>query len=470
MSSFLYRSLEQQLADEIEQGRWQAGDRLPSIRALVQAHGLSKTTVMHALSRLEARGVIESRPKAGFFVRARYQPASITTKAPVPTPVPVSVGAVTQELMCRSAAFDISPDAAMKEPLSAGLLQLNRLVARELRRQKGLHQYYDEPAGSPQLRETLSRRYKRQGCPADPADITITAGCQQGLFFALMCLCQRGDVVAVESPAFYGVLQMLEALGLKALEIPSDMVQGIDLDVLEQVCERWPVKACVITPSFATPTGALMPLDRQQQLLALAGQYDFQVIEDDIYRELSFSQSLSPLQALDREERVILCGSVSKTLSRDLRVGWVISSRWAAEIQRLKLVTSLATSRYAQQGVASFIDEGGYDRHLRRYIPQLQQQRDELITTIQHTWPEGIGYTVPQGGLALWVQLPDWVDSMTVYARAREQNILITPGTLFSATDHFRHCLRISYAHPWNGERKKALCALGAILRQVIQC
>lgn len=471
MNNFLYRSLEQQLSEEIEQGRWQPGDRLPSIRTLVQEQGLSKTTVMHALNRLEARGLIESRPKAGFFVRPQYKPIPVNEPSrniiSSPAPVPVSVNAVTQELMCRSAAFDISPDAGTREALPPGLLQLNRTVARELRRQKGLHQYYDEPAGSQQLRDILARRYKRQGCQVDACDLTITTGCQQALFFALMCLCQRGDLVAVESPGFYGVLQLLEGLGLKAIEIPCDPVQGMDLDVLAQAAEKWPIKACVVTPSFATPTGALMPLENRKQLLVLAEQYDFHIVEDDIYRELAFDHPMPPLQALDRQGRVILCGSISKTLSRDLRVGWVISERWREEIQRLKLVTSLATSRYVQQGVASFIEDGGYDRHLRRYIPNLQAQRDELITTIQYEWPMPCASSVPQGGLTLWVELPQHIDSMQVYARAREQDILITPGALFTAADHFRNCIRISYTHPWNPDRKAALNVLGSILAEI---
>ena len=467
MGRFLYRSLEQGIAEEIEQGRWQPGDRLPSIRALVQTHGLSKTTVMHALNRLEARGLIESRPKAGFFVRAQYKPMKVAVP-PVPeapAPVPVSVNAVTQELMCRSAAFDISPSAGMRDPLTPGLLQLNRTVARELRRQKGLHQYYDEPAGSQQLREVLARRYKRQGCQVEAEDFTITAGCQQALCFVLMTLCQRGDLVAVESPGFYGVLQLLEALGLKALEIPSDPQTGMDLDVLAQVAEQWPVKACVVTPSYATPTGALMPLENRKRLLALAEQHDFHIVEDDIYRELAFDHPVSPLQGLDRTGRVLLCGSISKTLSRDVRVGWVISRQWQPEIQRLKLVTSLATSRYVQQGLAAFIEEGGYDRHLRRYVPNLQAQRDELIRFVQNEWQVPCVTPVPQGGLTLWLQLPEQIDSMKVYARARERDVLITPGALFTATNQFRNCLRVSYAHPWSEERIQALQALGGILQ-----
>lgn len=466
-SRFLYGALEQQLAGDIAQGRWQPGDRLPSIRTLVEQSGLSKTTVMHALNRLEEQGLVEARPKAGFFVSAPLAAPAVTREeATLPPPVPVSVTSVTQELMCRSAAFDICPEAGVREPLTLGLQALNRVVSRELRQQRGLHQYYDEPAGSPELREHLARRYLRSGCRVQAEDFTVTAGCQQALSFALMCLCQPGDLVAVESPGFYGVLQLLEMLGVKVLEVPSDPHRGMNIDVLEQVLQRWPVKACVVTPAFATPTGAVMPPDAQRRLLALAEQHDFHIVEDDIYRELSFGSALSPLYALDRNGRVLLCGSASKTLSRDLRVGWVISARWQAEIRRLKLVTSLATSRYVQQGLAAFIGEGEYDRHLRRYLPALRQQRDELLRFVQQEWGVPCSYAVPQGGLAVWLKLPESVNAMSLYARARECGVLITPGPLFSASHRFQNCVRISYAHPWSPQRLEALKTLGAVLAE----
>ncbi len=470
MSEFLYSALEQYLAEGIAQGRWQAGERLPSIRSLAQEQALSKTTVMHALSRLEARGLIEARPKAGYFVRARHKTIQPPT-APAHTadPTPVSVSAVTQDLMCRSAAFDILPEVEAKTGQAPGLLQLNRTVARELRRQRGQqHQYYDALAGSEPLRDALARRYKRQGCLLEADDLTVTAGCQQALFFSLMCLCQPGDLVAIESPGFYGVLQLAETLGLKVLEIPSTPDQGIDLDALAASAERWSIKVCVVTPSYATPSGALMPLENRKQILNLAQQFDFHIIEDDIYRELAFTRPLPPIQSFDSEGRVLLCGSVSKTLSRELRVGWVSSRKYRAELQRLKLVTSLAGSRYVQNGLAAFIEDGGYDRHLRRYLPQLQAQRDELISFIQDNWPVACAFHPPEGGLTLWLQLPEPIDTMKVYALARDQGILITPGVLFSASGRYPNCLRLSYAHPWTEERLKALDKLGLIISALI--
>ncbi|MGB0466530.1 MAG: PLP-dependent aminotransferase family protein [Pontibacterium sp.] len=470
MADFLYASLEKDLTEAIEQGSWSAGDRLPSIRALAQARSLSKTTVMHALNRLEARGLIESRPKAGFFVRSCFQSSiPATIEVPTPSPAPVSVNEITQELMRRSAAFDILPEAGDQEETTPGLVQLNRTLARALRNRSGQkHQYYDEPAGSMSLRTLLTKRYRRLGCQFEAGDITVTAGCQQAMFFALMCVCQRGDLVVVESPGFYGILQLLEALGLQVLEIPACPETGLDLVMLEQVLSQWPVKACVVTPAFSTPGGAVMPLENRARLLSMAELYDFTIVEDDIYGDLSFSHRIAPLQASDPNGRVMLCGSVSKTLSRDLRLGWVVSVRHHKELQRLKLVTSLAGSRFVQQGVAAFIEEGDYDRHVRRYVHQLQRQRDELIHVIQHDWQVHCRFSVPQGGLTLWVQLPESIDTLGLYGCAREAGVLITPGALFSASGYYKNCLRISYAHCWNPVRKKALLELGRLLERAL--
>lgn len=182
----------------------------------------------------------------------------------------------------------------------------------------------------------------------------ITSGCQHALFLALKACCKAGDLVAVESPCFYGTLQLLEFLQLRVLEIPSTPAKGMQLDLLENALERWSIQACIITPAFATPTGALMPKAQQQRLLELAEQQDFAIIEDDIYRELSFYQRLTPLKAIDTNGRVILCGSLSKTLSRDLRLGWIEAGRWHTQVLQMKLVTQLASSRFMQQGVTEF--------------------------------------------------------------------------------------------------------------------
>lgn len=467
---FRYFALEQQLREAIRARRWAVGERLPSIRQLCRDHGLSKATVQHALHRLEASGLVVSRPKSGFFVAAAAaeplpQPLS---RSSVMAPAPVSVSELFQDIMRRSAAFDLLPEVSRGQPspgpASPGLAALNRAVGRALRRERGDNaQYYDNPAGHEGLREQLSLHHARRGWHAGLDDFCVTSGCQHALFLSLLSVCRAGDVVAVESPGFYGTLQLLEQLGLQALEVPTSAQTGMDVDALAQMLERWPVRACVVTPAFATPTGASLQLSAQRQLLALAERHDFAVIEDDINADLGFERVPDPLKAIDRDQRVILCGSFSKSLSRDLRLGWVSGGRWHEPILRAKLVSQLASCRYQQQGVADFLAEGAYTSHLRRQRKALRQQRDQLLDAL-HRSALACSVSAPQGGLAVWVEVDRALDTVALYPQALAAGVVITPGPLFSASGQFRRCLRIAYAHAWSEQRRAALLRLIELL------
>jgi DNA-binding transcriptional MocR family regulator len=326
------------------------------------------------------------------------------------------------------------------------------------------HHYYDEPSGDSDLREQLAQRYRRYGCERNADDFCITAGCQQSLFLALMASCQRGDIVAVESPGFYGVLQLLEQLGLQVVEIPSSSITGLDADALERALQQWNIRACVVTPAYATPTGATLPVSTRKKLLLLAEQYDLALIEDDIYCELGFLGRPDPLKAADKTGRVILCSSFSKSLSRDVRIGWIDAGRWHNQVKRLKLVTLLANSRFVQQGLTSFLKDGGYDAHLRRQREQLRLQRDQLVRFLDENWAADIRFSVPEGGLAIWLQFPEGVDTLSAYGTALSKGVVITPGSLFSSTDHYRNYLRLSFLHPLTAARQNALRTLMGVL------
>lgn len=461
---YRYQQLENWLLQGIREQRWRLGERLPSIRTLCEQQGVSKATVQHALQRLEAQGLVEARPKAGYFVR--LQPKTMRaprSRVQVEAPRPVTVSELFLDVMRRSAAFDLLPDLHAGE-VPSGIVALNRALGRALRRQKGDdHQYYDEPAGDPGLREQLSLHAARRGWTVLPEQLCITSGCQHALFLALMACCRRGDIVAVESPGFYGVLQLLEQLELQVVEVPSSSEQGMDIEALEAALERWDIKACVVSPAFATPGGALMPKEARKRLLALADANDLAIIEDDIYADTAFGQVPDPLKALDSSDRVILCSSFSKSLSRDLRLGWISGARWHQKILHLKLVTQLASSRYQQQGVAEFMRDGSYATHLRRQRNELRTQRDRLIASL-HAWPGEIRVSTPLGGLAIWLELPESIDTLAAYPAALQQGVVITPGPLFSVSGQFRNCLRISYAHPWDGRRIEALSRLPELL------
>ena len=470
---FLYQKLEKWLLQGIQEQRWQVGKRLPSIRTLCREQKLSKATVQHALQRLEAQGLVESRPKAGYFVALQpAAPKKPISRAQTEAPRQATVSDLLLDIMGRSAAFDLLPDLTGGD-LPPGIVALNRSIGRSLRRQRGGdYHYYDAPSGNLELREQLTLHYSRRGWMADPDELCITSGCQHALFLALMASCKCGDVVAVESPGFYGSLQLLEQLDLQVVEIPTSTETGIDVDALEEALKRWKITACIVSPAFATPSGAFMPISTKKRILELAEQHDLAIVEDDIYADTAFSTVPDPLKALDSNNRVILCSSFSKCLSRDLRLGWISGARWHARILHLKLVTQLASSRYLQQGVADFIKQGDFAAHLRRQRGELLNRRDQLIANMR-SWPFDLRVSQPEGGLAVWVELSESVDTLTAYSKALKQGIVITPGPLFSTSGQFRNCLRISFAHGWDERRVGALSRLKEYLesaKEKVRC
>ncbi|GAA0785189.1 PLP-dependent aminotransferase family protein [Marinobacterium sediminicola] len=460
--TYRYQQLEKWILQGIRDQRWPPGERLPSIRELCEYKQLSKATVMHALQRLEAQGILEARPKSGYYVTHPANTPSVSSR--IAPPRPVTVSDLLLDIMQRSAAFDLLPMLNAGD-LPVAMVSLNRCIGRALRRQKGsAHQYYDQPAGDAELRKQLALHAARRGWSTGRDQLCITSGCQHALFLALMACCEPGDVIAVEAPGFYGVLQLLQQLGLKAVEVPTTIDSGMDPEALEQVLTKWKVRACVLSPAFSTPSGALMPEQSRRRILELASRHDMAVIEDDIYADTGFTETPPPIKALDTEERVILCSSFSKSLSRDLRLGWISGARWHERIQHLKLVTQLASSRYLQQGVAEFMADGGYASHLRRQRSVLSARRDQLMRELSR-WPHVQSFSRPAGGLASWVEFSPDVDVLAMYHQALKQGVVLTPGPLFSVSGQYRNCLRISFAHPWDEKRLEALAKVPQLIR-----
>lgn len=465
--TFLYEELEQRLRAQIVSGQLADGSRLPSVRVMCAEHQLSKSTVLTAYARLEAAGLIEARPKSGYFVSRKLQSLRLPRQSqPDMQPAFISLDRVLLDIMGQSAAFDLKPGAntaAYSEPL-------RRCLARAARGQTGQEQhYYDEPAGLIGLRQQLVRRCAEGGSRVAADDIVVTGGCQHSLLLALMAVTQSGDTVAVESPGFYGVLQLIEALGLKAVEVPSSPTTGVSPDALALAMQHWPIKAVVLTPNYATPTGACMPEAHKLRILSLVQAQGIALIEDDIYGDLTFGlQRPRSLHSYDCDNgnsgSVILCSSFSKSLSRDLRIGWIVPGRYKAQVKRLKLVTQLASSRTSQKALQMFLEEGSYERYLRLHRQQLAQQCRQLQRLISELFPQAVGCSQPEGGLALWLELPESVDTLALYNRARQQGISITPGNLFTSQARYSHCLRLSFAHPWNEARVAALTQVSQLL------
>ncbi len=453
---FLYAHLADELGEAIGRGALRAGDRLPSVRRLAQERSVSVATVLEAYLRLENAGLIEVRPKSGHFVRKR---GAVTAEPRTPrtcsTPSRVTVSDAYVEILSAMRDPELLPlGCATVDPSYLPIGALNRTITQLTREMTTIGGRYEGAPGLITLRRQIARRAVEVGVALAEADLCTTIGATEGLSLALRAVARPGDVVAVESPAYFGVLQAIESLGLRALEIPANPKTGLDVAAFEEIVRSQPIRALMVTPTISNPLGSIMTDEDRERLVRITRRLDIPVIEDDVYGELVFDGSHPrPLRAFagpSEDSHVILVSSVSKTLAPGYRVGWIAGGRWHDQIVRLKYGHTLACPSLLGMAVAEFLASGGYDRHLRRLrtamAANLERYREAIVTQ----FPEGTRVSSPRGGFVLWVELPPGVDSLVLHEQALRKRIVVAPGPLFSARQRFTNFIRVSAGTPWN--------------------
>jgi DNA-binding transcriptional MocR family regulator len=467
----LYMNLAELLSARIEQGFYRPGDRLPSVRALSTEHGVSLSTVQQAYRQLEDNGLAAPRPKSGYFVpTARQLPALPVVGRPMQRPVEISQWDQVVELMRNSPRDDIVQlGRGMPDVSSPTLKPLLRELARLSRHQAMPGLYYDSIYGTVALREQIARLLVDAGCQLGVADIVVTTGCHEALSSSIRAVCEPGDIVAVDSPSFFGAMQTLKGLGMKALEIPTDPITGISLEALELALEQWPIKAIQLTPNCNNPLGYIMPEQRKRALLTLAQRFDVAIIEDDVYGDLAFSYPRPrTIKSFDEDGRVLLCSSFSKTLAPGLRVGWVAPGRYLERVLHMKYIGTGSTATQPQLAIADFIKAGHYEPHMRRMRSQYQRSRDLMIDWVTRYFPDGTRCSRAQGGFMLWVELPDGFDTQKLNRQLLEQGVQIAVGSIFSASGKYRNCLRMNFASKPTPQIEQAVQKVGAAASQLL--
>ncbi len=466
---YLYEHLADELSQAIDRGALRAGDRLPSVRQLAHERSVSVATVLEAYLRLENAGMIEVRPKSGHFVRRRAL-ATAEPRAPrvCVTPQKVTVGGAYTKILASMRDPELLPfGCATIDPSYLPMAALNRTVIQILREIQTVEARYEAAPGLLTLRRQVARRLVATGAVLGEDDLCTTIGGTEGLSLALRAVAKPGDVLAVESPAYFGILQIIEGLGMRAIEIPAHPRNGLDVDGFEELIKTQPVKAVVVSPTLLNPLGSIMPDDAREQLVRVTKRHDIAVIEDDVYGELVFDGTRPrPLRAFapGPDSHVLLVGSVSKTLAPGYRVGWVAGGRWQDQIVRLKHGASLACPSLHGMAVAEFLASGGYDRHLRRLRAALSGNVDRYREAIATTFPDGTRVSQPRGGFVLWVELPQGVDSLQLHEHALRKRIVVAPGPLFSARGRFSNFLRISCGTPWSPRVEAGLDTLARMV------
>ncbi|WEK34328.1 MAG: PLP-dependent aminotransferase family protein [Candidatus Pseudobacter hemicellulosilyticus] len=461
------RALEQQISREV----LKAGDKLPSIRTVQREYGVSMNTAVQAFFVLERKALVESRPQSGYYVSNSFKrrlavpstskPAAPRQQEQAEALIDAFFRNMNQPGLTR---FSLGvPDDALLP-----IAKLNKGLVQAMRTLPGSGTGYEDLQGNLRLRRQIARWSFTWGSTLTEDDLVTTAGAINALSYSLMALTKPGDTLAVESPVYFGILQLARSLGLKVLELPTHPVTGLELSALKKMLSR--INVCLLIPNFNNPLGSCMPEDHKKELVAMLAGNGIPLIEDDMYGDVYFGDSRPrPCKAFDETGSVLWCGSVSKTLAPGYRVGWVAPGRYRDQILRLKQLHAISTTTLTQEVIAGFLENGRYEHHLRNMRRILHTNSLHFSRAIADHFPEGTRVSRPQGGFVLWTELPAAIDTAALYQQALLQKISIAPGRMFTLQDQFNHCMRLSYGQQWSTDIDNKLKVLGKIAKGLLR-
>jgi DNA-binding transcriptional MocR family regulator len=476
----LYRQLAEHYLGAIRAGTLRSGDRLPSVRRLMNDHGVSLSTALQACRHLEDQGWLEARPRSGYYVRsarrARLPPAHEPEAVRPDAAAYVGIHERVSSILERGQRAEVQVNLALAvgAPALYPTTALQRSMQGHLRRTPAVLTTMARRHGHPALRQALARHALARGVQAAPEEVVVTHGCLEAVNLALRAVTRPGDTVAIESPTFYGVLQVLESLGLRALEMPTSPATGLSLDALEFVLREGApggqrIKAVVAMPTLHNPLGCTMPDAHKQRLAALCSEHDVALVEDDIYGEMGDTDTpIRPVKAFDRSGHVIHCGSLNKVLAPGLRLGWMLPGRWQARIEMLKYAQSRYGEELPQLVAADFLAGSGWPRHLRRLREALQRQRHQMAEAVAVHFPAGTRCNLPEGGMLLWIQLPGGLAAERLFDAALAQGIKLAPGSMFSNGERFGDGLRLSCGQPHGTAIEAAVRRVGMLAKSML--
>lgn len=446
-----YLRLAKSFEHQLRAGVLKIGDRLPSIRLLREAHGVSAATAVGCYLWLERQGYIRAQPRSGYFVSAipvcGEGAPDVASRVRGPVPVRVASIAAAGVAPPKVDAVDLGP--AVIAPALLPSRRLNRSMRLALAAFDEHAVRYEDVRGNLRLRRQIARLIFRQGAACGPDDVLVTSGSTEALNLALRAVAAPGDVIAIESPSCYETLQLLESLHLRAIEVPHVPHEGIDLRLLEGVAERHRIAAVITVATCHNPFGDCASDASKARLVAFATSRGIPIVEGDTFGDLVFtSPRPRALKAFDTAGIVLQCCSLAHYLAPGFNLGWIAPGRWRREVERLKSLTTTANACLPQLAMAEFLESGCFETHLRELRLTVWRSIEVARDQILRSFPPGTRVSLPEGGWVLWVQLPDGYDGVEIAARAAEHGITILPGTAFSASGQYRSCIRLACGHP----------------------
>lgn len=461
-----YTQLAEQCVQQIEAGQLALHSKMPSLRKFKQLHGVSMTTALNCYQHLESLGWLIAKPQSGYYVAQKSLLAdniksptlvsfqSSTTEPKTPAlynpfidPCPLGIARYDSELI---------PVEKLQQSFKRAMKQQGKQIS-----------HYPDPQGELLLRGCLSEHFKGMNFHFSAAESVITHGCLDAIRTAIEITTQVGDAVAISSPCFSGLLDLLASMGRRVVEIPS-VQEGIDLEQLQYQMQQGAIKAGLFCTSHMNPQGLSMSALQKQKLVELATQYQIPIIEDDVYLELGY-QDVIPLPAKhwDREGYILWCGSFSKTLAAGYRLGWCLPGRYLQAYLQHRLFANQGVTSPLQLGIADFIRRGDYLKHLKKIRLHLQQQSLQFIAYLQKNLPNNSKISQPAGGFVLWIEVPD-LNTLQLRKLALINKLDIRIGESFSTLDLYPHCFRLNIG--FNIIDPQVECQLTVLMKLIKDC
>jgi DNA-binding transcriptional MocR family regulator len=466
-SNTRYETLAADFEQSIGSGVLKPGERMPSIREAARARRLGISTVRRAYLLLESQGLIDGKPRAGYYVRraldAAAPPKQLAASRPPAESRSVDVSRlVLGSLKAIQSRRCVPLGSPYPDPALFPWRRIQQHRNEIAKRFTAWSVVDDIPPGHPEMLRQIARRHLDTGLRVSPQEIIVTVGATEAINLCLQAVAKPGDTIAIESPTYYAMLHSIERMGMRAVEVATHPETGLDVDALRQLLQRQQIDACLVMPNFQNPLGFTMPDAHKKRLVELANEYELPIVENGVYNELHFAaEPPSTIKSFDTRGLVLFCGSFSKSLTAGVRIGWALPGRYRDDVEKLKFLNTLATPAVPQLAISQYLTRDGWEHHLRTVRRTLQQRLQIMAAAVGRFFPAGTCVSRPAGGYLLWTQLPEGADTMRLYHQALDADINIAPGRIFSNADLYPRCLRLNFSYPWNEQVESAMRELG---------
>ena len=467
-SAYLYHQVIDFIENQQKVGALNPGDKLPSLRKLSRQFEISVPTVKQAYMELERQGHVCAKPQSGYYLQAAQARTlkAQRSKWAQGKPTEVKGRSMIERVhaavhLPNTVALGISNPTQL-HPTDKSLARLMRSV---LSRVSEKAVSYGPVTGDEKLRMQLAFRYQEQGAVVNPNDIVITNGAQEALSIALQCVAQRGDIIAVESPCFFGMIELIETLGMKVLEIYTDTEEGVCLDDLAQAISQHKVAACMFSSAINNPLGSMKTDEQRQAMVSFLEQHDIPLIEDEVYSEVYFTDTKpKPAQLYSETGLVMTCSSFSKTAAPGYRLGWLLPGKFEEKAKRIKRAQSSSSPMLQQWTISEYLLSGDYDRHLAVLRKKLAYNCERMRASIAEYFPPETCISKPLGGSVLWIRCQSHINTSEFFEQALSCGVSFTPGSIFSPSGKYQNYMRVSYGICWSEEVEAAIKALGQLV------